>query len=250
MCCSQRDVPIRSQPGRLHRLTEKCLSRAVWDRSEAQPRHCWVQLIPDWCLILGAGGTGDGKSLQAPHVLHSPHRQPFAALAQDCKDSFLHPLVEQSLAVELCERSQYSHRHLFPWNRCNSVGLCTDFSCSRKRAKGRGDWQLERGTNLKRQEFSWLRRCWADVSNRVYTLGRKCGLSLALHPKNGHASKRNLGFGLWEWDTNGMKRNRSRSERIIWKERPRSEEQGKEGQSVPGTAEGSQGSCARVRPFF
>lgn len=30
------------------------------------------------CLILGLGATGDGKNLQAPHLLHS-----FAALAQE-----------------------------------------------------------------------------------------------------------------------------------------------------------------------
>lgn len=42
------------------------------------------------------------------------------------------------------------------------------------------------------------------MSNPVCTLGRKCGLSLALHPKYvhvGHGRERNLDFGLWEWDT-------------------------------------------------
>lgn len=38
------------------------------------------------CLILGVRDTGDGKNLQAPHLLNS-----FAALAEDCKEKFLLP---------------------------------------------------------------------------------------------------------------------------------------------------------------
>lgn len=67
----------------------------------------------------------------------------------------------------LCGRSQYSHTDLFPWSLCNSVGLHTDCSSSRKRTKGRGSWQLERDTSLRRQEFSWFSRCWVNVSHTL-----------------------------------------------------------------------------------
>lgn len=142
------------------------------------------------------------------------------------------------MAEALCGRSQYSHTNLFPWSLCNSVGLHTDCSSSRKRTKGRGNWQLERGTHLARQEFSWFSEC-------VPHLGRQCGLSLALHPKNAHGGptrESNLHFGPWEWDTEGTKRNRRGSEGVIWMEVLRSER--KEG--VPGTAGGCQGSSFRT----
>lgn len=124
-------------------------SRAVWDRSEAQPGHCWVLLIPvpdprAWWHWRWGEPSG------------SPHRQPFAAQAKK-NSCCLHLLAWLRCSVN-------SHRCLFPWSLCNSVGLNTDSSSSRKRTKGRGNWQLERGTSWKRQKFSRFSSSWATWS--------------------------------------------------------------------------------------
>lgn len=76
-------------------------SRAVWDRSEAQPGHCWVLLIPvpdprAWWHWRWGEPSG------------SPHRQPFAAQAKK-NSCCLHPLAWLRCSVN-------SHRCLFPWS--------------------------------------------------------------------------------------------------------------------------------------